>query len=347
MKGVLWTLSEEKAKCVAVSTGRNYIWRCLNSMFGEDDKARLILDLSLTSFIVVTDIVPAHPRRFCKIVNVIQSKECVEFLHQHRMSSESHRHLLNLSKLSPVDGTCISLHHRYGAKVKCTRCIRYIFDISENYYTTPYSTFLDAPEFSVEKTLGLLDKILKCHNRKICLKIQMVPHSFCSEHRAFVKMTPSKPQTQMETSTIHILSEHTIPVGLWPPSSKQTTVDLDTMPFPSLHMAPISSKSRTPIWPLFITIAFVEFQSAKSQQLKCAICLVQHSEVFFVHVAEDEVSGYVWMRQAPSHILRLCLEKTCSILTYDEKRIQLKRPVGLRQWTAFDLKHSGGAKGSE
>ena len=259
MRGVLRKLSEDKVRCLMIKSHRNAMWRCLSCLFENDDSAHLILDLSLTSFIVVTDIVPKTSCKWCKITDAIQFKMCVNFLHKHKMNSESHRHLLRLSYLVQHEGTCISLHHTYGAKVRCTRCIRDIFDKSENYHTTPYSTLLDAPEFSVEKTLKLLDKILECHNRHICLKIQMVPHSFCSEHRAFVKMTPSKPQTQMETSTIHILSEHTIPVGVWPPSSQQNTVDSDTMPFPSLHMAPVSSKSRTPIWPLFTTIAFVEF----------------------------------------------------------------------------------------
>ena len=342
IKGVLQKLSKEKVKCLMVTTTRNAIWRCMSCLFKDDDSAHLVLDLSPTSVIIVTDFVPEHICSYCNIENKIQFKDCVDLLQNHNIRSESHRHLLSISDLVPYEGTCISLYHRYEAKVECIDCIRRKFVKSEKYYTTtPYSTLLDASEFRVERTLELFDEMLKCHRIRVCRKIEIVPQSFCTEHQAFVKMTPSEPQTQIKTPTIHILSVHIIPVGIWPPSSQQTAVDSDTMPLPSFYLASISSKSRTPIRPFSNTIAFVEFKSAKSQQLECAICLVQHSEVFFVHVAEDEVTGYVWIGQAPSHILRLCLKKTCLTLTYTEKRLQLKRPVGLRQWTAYDLKSGG------
>lgn len=220
-KDVFQKFSKETFKCLMVKSRRNAIWPCFNCLFRDDDDAHLVRDLSLTSIIVLTEIVPKHSCRWCKIADIIESKECLYFLLEHKMSSESHRHLLRISDLDTLEGTCIILQHEISAKVPCVRWIQRIFSTSVDYYTTPFSSLLDASELSTKKTLKLLEKTLHCHTNQVCRKIQMVPHSFCSEHKAFINTTPSEPQTQFsKPSTIHIISEHIIPVGLWPPSSQ-------------------------------------------------------------------------------------------------------------------------------
>ena len=68
----------------------------------------------------------------------------------------------------------------------------------------------------------------------------------------------------------------------------------------------------------------------------CIICLIQQIEVFFVYTEQVTPFGYVWVRQAASNILQLCLVNHKTRLTYSEDRHHIERPTGLRQWTAHD-----------
>lgn len=58
-------------------------------------------------------------------------------------------------------------------------------------------------------------------------------------------------------------------------------------------------------WPSCSTIAFVEFTSAQSEQMKCVSCLVQHSEVLFVSLL---VTGTFRYATHPLKLFKPCRE---------------------------------------
>nr|CCA22167.1 AlNc14C146G7390 [Albugo laibachii Nc14] len=209
MKGILRTLSGGKVKCLMFKSSRNQMWRCFNCLFKDNGNACLVLDLSLTSFIVVTDNVPEHSCHICKIEDTIEFEECLDFLHEHKMSSEAHRHLVSISDLDPLEGTCIILYHESTLKVACVRCIQSILVTSKKAdETTPFSSLLEASEFTTKITLEFLKETLHCHKVRVCRNIQILPHSFCSEHRAFSPRATSEPQHHFRKPfTIHIISE--------------------------------------------------------------------------------------------------------------------------------------------
>lgn len=73
------------------------------------------------------------------------------------------------------------------------------------------------------------------------------------------------------------------------------------------------------------------------QTVRCVECLIQHTIVFITRMDESGTKGYVWMRQAPSLILKACIGSSCLSLTFDARRTQIKRPVGLQQLTGDDI----------
>ena len=104
------------------------------------------------------------------------------------------------------------------------------------------------------------------------------------------------------------------------------------------------SEVGTQICPVHDNIAFVHFAYAKDQQIDCINCLMQHSQVYLLYTAEITPDGYVWMRQAPANILKLCVGNLCTSLVYDEQIMQIQRPAELLQLTtdASPFKRSKG-----
>nr|CCA19873.1 AlNc14C80G5283 [Albugo laibachii Nc14] len=85
-------------------------------------------------------------------------------------------------------------------------------------------------------------------------------------------------------------------------------------------------------------IALVQFEYAYSRMLDCVTCLITHTDVIFVHKFGSTPGGYVWMRPAPSNILRRFLNIYCSTLIYHEHREQIVSHIKLRpQSEIFDI----------
>lgn len=61
----------------------------------------------------------------------------------------------------------------------------------------------------------------------------------------------------------------------------------------------------------------------------CANCPVTHTEVSFAHNDKSSSAVYVWMRPTPSDILRIRVEKFCSIISYHGDQKKVGRPVGI------------------
>nr|CCA24239.1 AlNc14C228G9259 [Albugo laibachii Nc14] len=182
-------------------------------------------------------------------------------------------------------------------------------------------------------------KIKMCRRAYRCHRIQIVPDTYCSVHRAIMSMSPADLERHfIKSSDLHTIPKNSIPVGVWPPIIHRVTTDGELVQSYRNTFTPSGSNSNTNIWPSYDRIAFILFKSVAKDPMDCVGCLIQHSEVFFVFTGEQPgFSGYVWMRQAPAHVLQRCLEKDCSSLTYDTRKHTIKRPIGLRPWTIADI----------
>ena len=127
-------------------------------------------------------------------------------------------------------------------------------------------------------------------------------------------------------------------MGIWPPKNQATFTHIGPMADRPSHITRDKLQFNAGLWKAYNSFSFVEFKTEQLKQVSCVVCLTQHSEVLFVYLSEDKISGYVWMRQAPSKVLQICLKEQCKILTYGEKRDQIERPDGLRPWTSFDVR---------
>nr|CCA25473.1 AlNc14C300G10366 [Albugo laibachii Nc14] len=161
----------------------------------------------------------------------------------------------------------------------------------------------------------------------------MVPKAFCFEHLAFVSTAPNH---SIDRKKIHKFTEESIPVGFWPPQVHRIVSIMDTKSSSPSFFSHSESEVGTQIWPVHDNIAVVRFEYATDQQIDCIKCLMEHSEVFLLYTAERTPDGYVWMRQAPAKILKLCVGNLCSSLAYDEQRMQIQRHAGLLQLTTGD-----------
>ncbi|CCI49694.1 unnamed protein product [Albugo candida] len=333
-------MTRKGTECVMVIYRYNNLRSCIVCVMGNrKDDAIVIINLSLTHATIVTDTVTLPDCSMkCRRVEVLKEKECSEYLLEHAMDIESHHRLLESPYTDTLKSSCMLLYHKPSRKEKCTGCVMKIYNVKEEPHpTTSLSSLFDASGTSLKLTQKVFEGEKACHGIESCRRLQQVPKRFCAEHRAYLSTTSIAQETrQNKLSTIHELTIDKISVGVWPPTSKHISGN-DGKGTSFIHATPFASETGTKIWPFYSNIAFVEFTSAQSEELKCVSCLIQHSEVFFVYTAGNGFSGYVWMGQAPSHIFEHCLRRHCEKLTYDEQNNLLDRPVGLRQWSIEDV----------
>nr|CCA22269.1 AlNc14C148G7456 [Albugo laibachii Nc14] len=161
----------------------------------------------------------------------------------------------------------------------------------------------------------------------------MLPSDFCSENLAFLLAPSFPPIDQNDFSQFTVTR---IPVGAWPPQSDWIGSNMDTKQSSASYSSHLESNPATQISPMPHNIALVRFAYVPSKQVDCIRCLMERSEAYLLYVAEKTPDGYVWMRQAPVNILKSCLGKLCSSLTYDEQGVQIQRPSGTLQLTTDD-----------
>nr|CCA19843.1 AlNc14C80G5255 [Albugo laibachii Nc14] len=89
--------------------------------------------------------------------------------------------------------------------------------------------------------------------------------------------------------------------------------------------------------PTYDNITLVYYRNEANRRYECLLCLIEHTEVFLVYSIKDSIDGYVWIRQASSNILKLCIGKKCTSHAYDQHQQQMVRPTGLRQVTQEDV----------
>ncbi|CCI46582.1 unnamed protein product, partial [Albugo candida] len=327
-------VTKKEPKCVMVISHYNQLHPCIDCVLGwERDNALVIIDFSLTYATIVTDRMPyLECKTICRRIQLLVANRCSKYLRRHAPDIESHHRLLQSPYIDPLLSSCTLLFHNPSNQVECARCVRNALKVSEEALaTTAFSSLLDASDTSLETTRKYFGQSTACHTQRRCIRIQQVPNRFCSDHLAYGGMTfVDHGPKNSKLSSIHHLTKAKMSVGIWPPNNKRTVEheEKDTS---------FATETETSIWPSYSKIALVEFTSAPSEQLKCAGCLIQHSDVFLVYTADDGYSGYVWMRQAPSHVFQHCLTTHCIRLTYDDEKGQIGSPVGLRQWTAEDI----------
>ena len=323
--------------CHTVSSHPHRRGTCINCKLGAaKDRPHLVEYVSPYISTIMTDNNNQHKCPRCQTLQVLEPESCLESVKNHVVDMEIH-HLPPTSQHTIMHrGTCIIANHLPSYRQRCSLCMTkaLVRKVKAQQITDHWLLF----DISATESNGLLAKVLDCHKLRKCLRIQNVPGLFCSAHRAFLR--PASPQSEplsKKPSVIHRFTRSYIPVGIWPPKNQAIITHMKPMADCPSHATRDEFQCNAGLWTTYNSVALVGFDTEYLKQVSCVVCLIQHSEVFFVFFSEDKSSGYVWMRQAPSKVLQMCLKEHCKSLSHDEKRNQIERPDGLRPWTSFDI----------
>nr|CCA16810.1 AlNc14C26G2551 [Albugo laibachii Nc14] len=321
--GMEGSLDMESLHCLTFKSPSKNRGLCYKCMLGKtNNRPRFVSNLSKYFSMVLTNSDEDQKCKECKKVELLGPKECLKYLKEHTMKLELYQQPPASQYTDELMGTCIVLYHSINPSQtlaqnfgkKCITCIQRVLHTTVNHFlTTKNSISIDTSEHTAKISFN---DIKDCHKLHLCQRIQLVPKSFCSEHKAFKPTAMSQSQNPFIS---HTFTKTLTPVGIWPPNNRPT--------------ASHEEKSSTRV----STIALVEFQSEVPGLKKCVSCLLQHTKIYFVFISNEASFGYVRMRQAPSQVLKRCFDELCIVFSYNEARYQIERPHGLQQCTAYDF----------
>ena len=325
-------LDFHKLKCLEFTASLSRLWECITCLHKHGNhRARQIIKLSLKNATTLTDYQGKFECFRCRYPKKTTIADCASQLQHHSTNIERYPSTLHTSMLE--DACMVVFAAPFNMQRGCIACIQNTFKTRYKPIKLTQSSILF--ETSINQLKGMrksLVQIRRCHTIDTCRRIQLVPHQFCVKHRnfEFVDFNQANLESR-DTSQVYNLTEKNIPVGIWPPNFHNSSPGIK-------HWVQLSyMRSVTLNWPTYNTIALVEVVSQPLSLDGCIICFIQQTEVFFVHTKINTPSGYVWMRQADSRMLQLCLEEHCKRLTYREDRHHIERPIGLRRWTVRDM----------
>nr|CCA19615.1 CHXC30 [Albugo laibachii Nc14] len=331
----LITLISKIRSCIHIVAASRNRWKCIACILKIAGGDGFLIILSHLDSIIMTHVSGEYLGcKRCKYTNIIDLDGCQKYLHHHKVATKTYQRPSRLQLLEKYGENCIAAYHYKSRRETCGGCMRVALGKEVDHHIISATSFLLYTSGINSKRLPIsLSALLKCHGRDFCIRIQMVPKEFCFEHLAF-RLADSIPSSDQHR--IDIFTEVSIPVGVWPPESHRIVSNLDgkTSTLSVSSLSEVSSVAD--VWPMHDNIAFVRFECAPSNSFDCVKCLMEHSEVFLLYIAETNSDGYLWMRRAPTSILKICTGKHCSYLSYDEHGIQIRRPPGLLQLTTED-----------
>lgn len=322
----LGMLRQKKIFCIYVTASVLNRWPCIGCILKKMVGARLVLLSSLWNAIVLTSQIEEKLNcATCSDVTVLRPDACKQFRGDDAVNIEVYPSPSDHQLLQPSKSNCIVLYYTSSNEESCVKCIkRYLPTTGDPYVLTKTSSLLDVSKVFLKRTKRPFQNLLECHTMYFCIRLQMVPYEFCMYHEVFVSQGDS--QSVVRAESIEFTQER-IPVGVWPSQEHR------------IVMSDSESERAPELWPVFAnSIALVQFEYKGSTFLDCAACLLERTDVFFAYNFQSTSAGYVWMRQAPSFVLRSCVGKGCSGLSYDAHQMQLERPVGIRQMIKEDIR---------
>nr|CCA22982.1 AlNc14C175G8099 [Albugo laibachii Nc14] len=318
--------------CINITAKQSARWRCIKCVLKSTDGSRLVLLSSLQHSMILTyGNRKAVVCNSCRNIQMLHSPSCADFLQKHVQTIETHEKPSELHLPTTVHAYCIVGYYSPSSKNKCTVCMRNVLSPESKIYAISDVSIM----IETQKNEQAFDELFMiCHAVKKCARIQQVPHAFCSVHRSQISVDSIQRSLQ---NGRHIFTEKNTPVGIWPPQthrfvSKVGKFTSQTKIYPQSELG-IGSETLLP----YKNIALVYYRHEADGRFDCILCLIEHTEVFFVDSKTASMGGYVWMRQAPSNIFKLCVGKICTSLAYDAHSQQMVRPVGLRQVTRDDI----------
>lgn len=337
----LGILHPEQPDCIEIISVFNMNLRCIACILKGVTGSRLVFISSLINAMIFTDASAQIPDcdRKCAFKERLKGDECKKYLEEHTKNSEMYERPSKPEYNHEKSGNCLVLYHQYHLKQKCFIRMKEILGIAlkmtEIHTITTTSLLVDLSKLDPRAFVEFTKRDRKLTGRNFCSRIQKVPQLVCSEHQAF--LSPARTQS-FQRIAINKFNETHIPMGVWPPQNYITSRNVASVVSKTSFFSKSWSDTGTQSWLKYNVIAFVEYESKKAKQIDCVNCLLQHTEVFFAYNDESTKGGYIWMRPAPSTIIKSCVAyDICSSLTYNDQRNQLKRPVGLRQMTHDDI----------
>ncbi|CCI45553.1 unnamed protein product, partial [Albugo candida] len=328
--------------CIGTNSFSNKGTECISHILKNVMGAQVVKFLTPTNAIILmaasdTLQLGALRKRGCTHVK-LEEDDCKMYRSNQIMHTEMYKIPLRAQLSDEKAGLCHISHHHTSSQQNCAARLRTFFSSTPHHkmihILTARSLLVETSGSNSQKIRALYPNFEKIVSKPTCLRIQEVPREFCSEHLAFLLPAPIHSPDQV---FIHEFTKNRIPVGLWPPKNHINYRNADGVASQRRY-SHLLSNIGTELWPAVDTIAFVEYECENSKQIYCVSCLLQHTEVYLAYGHESSTRGYVWMRPAPSVILKSCVgDKICSSLTYNADRAQIERPGDLRQWTVESL----------
>lgn len=322
----LGMLRSKKALCLNITASPNRKWDCINCILRNVGEARLAIVMSIRNTMIITTCIKRRLECvLCINLSLLKPDRCEHYLQESVMNIDTYPKPTDSHVLDHSLRHCIVLYYTPSREASCIRCMKISLSTTRDpYVLTKTSSLVDTSNLDAKLAPSSIQELLNCNNRDKCIRLQKVPNLFCSVHAAIILGGSSL--AIISTNQIKFTQEG-IPIGFWPPQKHRVV------------MSQYKSGHTSETWPAFHnTIFLVQFEYATSTFSDCINSLLEHTEVFFAYSAEATLSGYVWMRPAPSNILRICVKKSCTNLGYYDDRKQFERPAGIQHLTRADFR---------
>lgn len=339
------TLQREAFTCIKISSKHNRNFECIGCILENVLGARVAITLSLNSALILTN--PSEStktfedcKETCNVVKKLNHYDCINYSIQQRVNTELYVKPLETQCNNENSGYCLISFHFVTSGQNCYKRMGEYFSLNSQKprinILTKTSLLTDTSGLDSDLLSKSIENYRSPRSLKTCIRIQKVPHKLCSEHEAVI--TAASIQST-EAIAIETFNKEQIPVGVWPPQNHITFSTGGPVDVQMSCLWKTLSDSDTKLTPICTSITLVKYKCGKSKQVECVSCLLQHTEVYFAYNDKSSTSGYVWMRQAPSLILKSCIDyKNCLSLSYNAHRTQVKLPDGVRQLTIEDIR---------
>ncbi|CCI11549.1 unnamed protein product [Albugo candida] len=339
----LGILEFEEPVCIRTNSFSNKGTECISHILKNVMGAQVVKFLTPTNAIILmaasdTLQLGAVQKRGCIHVK-LKEDDCKMYRSNQIMHTEMYKIPLMAQFSDEKTGSCHISYHPSSRQYECATRLRKFFSSTPHHtiiqILTARSLLVETSRSDSQKVRALYQNFEKAFGQYSCRRIQEVPLEFCSQHSAVLLSAPIHSPDQV---FIHEFTKNRIPVGLWPPKNHGHYRNVNGVAS-QRSISHFLSNIGTELWPAGDTIAFVNYKCEKSKQMYCVSCLLQHTEVYLAYDPGSSTQGYVWMRPAPSVILKSCVgDKICSSLTYNADRAQIERPGELLQWTVEELR---------
>ncbi|CCI11137.1 unnamed protein product [Albugo candida] len=179
----------------------NRKWNCIGCILRNVRGARLVQVSSLRKATVFTSNIEKRLKcPSCSNIMLLNQDECQKYRQKTNVNIETYPKLSGNNRLDQLRSNCMVLFYARSYQVRCIKCMKNSFATNKDpYILTRTSSLVDTSKLHPELTTSSFQKLLGCHNRRKCIRLQKVPDNFCSDHAFFLSLesSPSIPRADV------------------------------------------------------------------------------------------------------------------------------------------------------